>query len=143
MTRATTASLVAVGLLSVACGSIAPVKIATGDQCARCRRTIQDRQLAGEVVYSGGLVEKFRAPLCMAKSLTTDPDAAGTAYVTDYTSGKFIKASAAAYVPVLLNRDTGETDYRAYQHRTDADAFARELHATVVSWDAVLEKARS
>lgn len=127
----------------VSCGSIAPVRVSAGDQCVRCRRTIQEVNLAGELVYSRGLVEKFRAPGCMAKYVASYPDADRDAYVTDYTSGRFVKASSASYVPVLLNRDTGETDYRAYKVEAEAAAAARELHTTVVDWQTVVARARS
>jgi hypothetical protein len=134
--------LVAAALAAAACTTVAPVKVTAGDQCIRCRRTIQDVRLAGELVYKGGLVEKFRAPGCMAKYLATYPATEATMFVTDYASGTFVNASEAIYVPIVLDSNTGETDYRAYRLRADADAASRELHATPVDWDTVRQKAR-
>jgi copper chaperone NosL len=143
MTNARRLLLMGVALVAASCSTIAPVKVNAGDQCIRCRRTIQGTRMAGELVYKGGLVEKFRAPGCMAKYLATYPATVATVFVTDFTSGKFVKASEATYVPVLVDPNTGETDYRAYKLRAEADAASRELQATAIDWNAVLQKARS
>jgi hypothetical protein len=143
MTKAKKLWLLSAAIVVVACGTIAPVKVAQGDQCIGCRRYIHDTRLASELVYSGGLIEKFKGPACMARYLTSHPAAIGTTYVTDYASGKFVKAVDAVFLPVLVDRDTGESEYRAYQRRADADDAARELGATVVDWEFVLAKARS
>ena len=45
-------------------------------------------------------------------------------------------------MPVLLNRDTGESDYRAFLSKADADAAAFELHTAPIDWKTVIEKAR-
>jgi hypothetical protein len=134
--------LLGTALVAAACGTVAPVKINAGDQCVRCRRIIQDTRIAGELVYKGGLVEKFRAPGCMAKYLATYPATEATTFVTDYTSGKFVEAPEATYVPVVVDRNTGESDYRAYRLKADADAAARELQVAPVDWNTVLQKAR-
>lgn len=135
--------LLAAAVVAASCTSIAPVKITAGDQCVRCRRTIQDARFGGELVYKGGLVEKFRAPGCMAKYLTTYPAAtAATMFVTDFTTGKFVNASEAVYVPVVMDRNTGEIDYRAYKVKADAEIAAREAQSTPVDWSAVLQRAR-
>jgi hypothetical protein len=104
---------------------------------------IQEPKVAAEIVNHGGLIEKFRGPGCMAKYLATAPAGTADIYVTDYTSGRLIKASGAAYVPVLLDRYTGETDYRAYKLRADAIAASQELGTVLFDWNAVLAKARS
>jgi len=134
--------LIGAAIVAASCSTVAPVKITAGDQCIRCRRTIQDTLMAGELVYKGGLVEKFRAPGCMAKYLATYPATSADAFVTDFKSGKFVKAREAVYVPVLVDPNTGTTDYRAYKLRADADAAARDLRARPLEWDVVLQKAR-
>jgi hypothetical protein len=134
--------LMGAAILAASCSTVAPVKITAGDQCIRCRRTIQDTRMAGELVYKGGLVEKFRAPGCMAKYLATYPATTADAFVTDFTSGQLVKARDAVFVRVLVDPNTGETDYRAYKVQADADAAARELQAATVDWNVVLQKAR-
>ena len=136
--RAARALVVVVGAALMSCTSIAPMKVNAGDQCFRCRRTIQDARLAGETINDNGFVSKFRAPGCMAKYLVSHPDESGTIFVTDYTSGKMVAPESAWFVPVLLNRDTGERDYRAYRRDTDAMAAAVDAHTAPVRWSAVI-----
>ena len=133
-------AIVAVALTS--CSSVAPVKVSAGDQCFRCRRSIMDERLAGETIDANGFVSKFRAPGCMAKYFAAHPNETGTAFVTDYATGKMISPDTALFVPVVLDRNTGEREYRAYRLRPDANVAAGELGAAPVDWKTVLEKAR-
>jgi len=140
---------VAVGALAVlaliplgSCTSVAPVKVTAGDQCFRCRRTIPDERVASEII-SANFVEKFRAPGCMAKYVVDHPDDRGSVFVTDYTTGKMIRPELAYFVPLTVNLDTGERDYRAYRLKTIADLVAADLNTTAVDWKTVLERARS
>jgi hypothetical protein len=121
--------------------TIDPVKINAGDQCFRCRRIIADTRLATEQIQ-GGLTSKYRAPGCMAKYLVAHPDEGGTLFVTDYATGKMLPPAEAIFVPVLLDPNTGESDYRAYKDSADASAAAHELATTLVDWQVVLDRAR-
>jgi len=142
MTRARTLILAIVPLVLISCtATIAPVKINAGDQCFRCRRIIADTRLATEQIQ-GGLTSKYRAPGCMAKYLVAHPDEGGTLFVTDYSTGKMIPPAEAIFVPIVLDRNTGEFDYQAYKSSADASAAARELATTVVDWQTVLDRAR-
>jgi len=127
-------------LLALSCSSTAPVRIHAGDQCFRCRRTIGDTQVAGAIV-NGGLVTKYRGPGCLAKYLAAHTDETGVLLVTDFTSGKMVPPAKAMFVPVVVDTKSGETDYRAYTVKADADAAARELHTTPIGWAAVLGQA--
>ncbi len=64
-------------------------------------------------------------------------------FVTDYTSGKMVKPTEAFFVPIVTNVMTGESDYRAYALKAEADAAAVELHTSPVTWQTVLDRARS
>lgn len=129
-------------IAAASCGSVRPIAVHPGDQCFRCRRSISEPKLAGEIVDKT-FVSKFRTPGCMATYLAGHPAESGTVFVTDSASGKMIRPDAAFFVPVVLNPDTGEGDYRAYQARAEADAAAREAHSVPVAWSAVLaEKAQ-
>jgi hypothetical protein len=132
--------LAALAMLS--CSSVAPVKVSAGDQCFRCRRYIHDERVAAEAIDGNRFVSRFRGPGCMAKYLVAHPDDRATLYVTDYTSGQMIAPARAMYVPEVVDRNTGEVDYRAYRDTTDAVAFATEAHAVPIAWNAVLEQAR-
>jgi hypothetical protein len=130
-----------VGLVALACTTVRPAKINTGEQCFRCGRSIADTRLAGEQV--GAFVEKFRAPGCMAKYVVKNPDDHGPIFVTDYTTGKMVPPSKAFFVPVVLDPNTGEGDYRAYASKADADTAAAAARTQIVDWNTVLDRARS
>ena len=53
-----------------------------------------------------------------------------------------ISPTKAMYVPVLLDRNTGDSDYRAYARKTDAEAAAHETNTAAVDWNTVLDEAR-
>ena len=135
-------TLLGVGMLAAwSCSSIRPVAIQDGDQCFRCRRPIVERAMAAELV-DGNLASKFRAPGCLAKYLAAHREETGAIFVTDYTTGKFVRPDRALFVPIVVNRDTGESDYRAFSNHVEADAAARELHTSPIDWQAVIAEAR-
>jgi len=137
------AAVAAGALLTLSCGSVRPIAIHDGDQCFRCRRPIVERATAAELMDGRTFGSKFRAPGCMAKYLADHPGETGTIFVTDYATGKWIRPCHALFVPVVVNRSTGESDYHAFVNKTDADAAAAESHTVPVDWKTVLEKARS
>jgi hypothetical protein len=128
-------------VLALSCSSVSPVRVNAGDQCFRCRRTIGDTKVAGEIL-NGPMATKYRGPGCLAKYLAAHPDETGVLLVTDFGSGKMIPPAKAVFVPVVVDPNTGETDYRAYRVRADADIAARELHTAPIGWNAVLDQAR-
>ena len=130
-------------LMTLSCGSISPIAIHDGDQCFRCRRPIIEKSMAAELMDGNSFGSKFRTSGCMAKYLADHPGETGITFVTDYSTGKLVRSERALFVPVLVNRDTGERDYRAYLQKADADAAAAELHSVPVDWTTVLGKARS
>jgi len=136
-------ALAAVGaLLALSCSSVKPMAIQDGDQCFRCRRPIVEKAMAAEML-DGTFASKFRTSGCMAKYLTEHPAETGTTFVTDYATGKWLTPDRALFVPVVVNRDTGERDYRAYSLKADADKAAAEFQSVPIDWKTVLEKARS
>jgi hypothetical protein len=131
---------VLITVAAIACATVAPAKIISGDQCFRCRRNITDTNLAAERVTA--FVEKFRAPGCMAKYLVTHADEAGPIFVTDYGTGKMISPDTAFFVPIVLDAVTGETDYRAYHLKAEANQAAIVFHTVPVNWQTVLDRAK-
>jgi hypothetical protein len=126
----------------MSCGSARPVAINAGEQCFRCRRPIAEAAMAAQQT-DGRFAWKFRAPGCMAKYLIEHPGETGTTFVTDYPTGKWVRPEQALFVPVVLNPNTGESDYRAYSRKADADAAASESHSAPIDWKTVLERAHS
>jgi hypothetical protein len=142
MRNAPIAMLGLASLALISCtATIAPVKINAGDQCFRCKRIIADTRFATEQIQ-GGLTSKYRAPGCMAKYLVGHPEEGGTLFVTDYATGKMIPPAEAIFVPILLDPNTGESDYRAYKDSAAASAAAHELATTLVDWQTVVDRAR-
>ena len=141
MNKALTVCLAGAVLATMACSTVAPVKVASGDQCFRCRRYISDERVAAEAIDTNRFVSKFRGPGCMAKYLVNHPTDKSTRYVTDYSTGKMMTPDAGFYVSEVVDRKTGETDYRAYRVKAEADAYAAQVHTTPIGWDAVLAQA--
>ena len=141
MNQAFTVCVAAAVLATIACTTVAPVKVASGDQCFRCRRYISDERVAAEAIDTNRFVSKFRGPGCMAKYLVNHPTDKSTRYVTDYSTGKMMTPDAGFYVSEVVDRKTGETDYRAYRVKAEADAYAAQVHTTPIGWDAVLAQA--
>jgi copper chaperone NosL len=124
------------------CSSYTPMPIAAGDVCFRCRRTVTDARVAGEVIDSKGRAFKFRTAGCMAKYLKANPEAPAAVFVTDYASGRLVKPTAVAFVPVVVTEGyTTTTDYLAFSSTAAAKAAAAREKSTLVDWKHVLEAA--
>jgi hypothetical protein len=139
-----TARTVCLGLAcvaTIACSSVAPVKIAAGDQCFRCRRTITNDRIAAETIDGNYFVSKFRGPACMAKYLAAHPGEHASIFVTDFPSGKMLPPQQAFFVRTIVDQNTFETEYRAYGTRRAADEFASSVMSPVVTWGEVLGEA--
>jgi hypothetical protein len=61
--------------------------------------------------------------------------------VTDYESGKLIRAASAVFVPTQ-DPSTGERDVVAYQNKAAATSAAASRGASILTWDEVREQAR-
>lgn len=134
--------LLVAALLAASCSSVEPVTVNVGDTCYQCRNAILEPRLAGEMVDPNGLAYKFGKPGCLAKYVAEHPDDKATLFVTDFVTGHMIYAERASYVPVIVDTDTMERDYRAYLSLEEARAFAGTEKATVLDWKTVVEKAR-
>lgn len=141
MKKLTAAAIVMGVLLVLSYTTVRPVAIQAGDQCFRCRRPIVEMAMAAELMDGNRMASKFRAPGCLAKYLADHPQETGTIFVTDYPTGKWIRSEQARFVPVVVNHDTGETDYHAFFREADADAAALALHTTPVDWKTVMAHA--
>src|ERR1041384_3762028 len=125
----------------VACSSVAPVKVESGEVCFRCRRVIADSRLAAETI-DRSLVSTFKTSGCVAKYLAQHPADASFVFVTDFKTGKLVTPSNALFVPTF-NRDNGEKDYIAYADRAAADSEAFSRGTRAVTWTSVVDEARA
>ena len=129
------------GATLLACASIQPVAVQAGDRCLRCRQTIGDPRLAGEIIDAMRAPFPFRTAGCMAKYVKANPDASFTAiFVTDHRTGRMLTASDAWFVPAELRAPDGkrtQPDYVAFRSRADADEF-RTNGAAILRWTQVV-----
>jgi hypothetical protein len=130
----------AIALSVVACSSITPVKVQSGEVCYRCRRVIADEKLAAETI-DGRVIWKFRSAGCVAKYLADHPKDTSVVFVTDHKSGQMVQPQSARFVPTI-NRDNGEIDYISFSERAVADAEAFSRGTKSVSWNEVMDQAR-
>lgn len=137
-------ALALVALLATGCSSFSPVPIASGDVCTECHRTIRETRLAGEIIDSGGRAWKFRNAGCMAKYVAArNPDAA-VIYVTDYKTGRLVKAGAATFVLTTLGQGTEkEQVYIAYSSTNVAREAAGVEKTTPLEWEQLVEASRA
>lgn len=136
--------LIALTLALAGCAAAKPINVVYGEACWRCRQPINDKQLAGELVAKNGLASKFRTVHCMATWIAQQKTPVdGRFYVTDFASGKWIKADDATYVYTVVSTTTMKQDYLAFKDRAAAEERVARGNATLASWDDVLERGRS
>ena len=137
----TTATVVlALALLLPACSSVTPVAIRAGDLCNNCGRTITDVKLAAEAISASGQALKFRTVGCMARYLAKHPGPVQAAFVTDYPSGRMVRAQNATFVRADIDPATGERDYYAFAEWTRASEFGKANEATGVDWFSIMQQ---
>lgn len=136
-------ALALLALLVAGCSSLPPAPIAAGDTCTRCGRIIRDTRIASEIIDSGGRAFKFRTVGCMAKHIVAKNPDASVIYVTDFTSGRLVKAKAVTFVPTTITEGTSRTvEYLAYYSSAAASNAAAREKTTPIDWDGVLDEAR-
>jgi hypothetical protein len=65
-------------------------------------------------------------------------------YVTDFTSGRLVKASAAIYVKSSVGEGKDKiTDYLAFYSKSAAQDLAAREQTTPIEWEQVLASAKS
>jgi hypothetical protein len=129
-----TAAILALALLVCACGSLTPVPVKAGDVCETCKKQIADVRFAGEAITQQGVVLKFRTPECLAIYVRQHPDAIAAKFVTDYTSGRFIRPEAATYVRTVIDENTRERAYAAFAQVSDAVKFGKDHLSSPIDW---------
>jgi len=128
---------------AVACASIQPAPVQTGDRCLRCRRPIGDLRLAAEIIDNLRAPFLFRTAGCVAKYVKANEGQSFAAiFVTDHSTGRMLPASQAWFVPAQIPAPEGkrtEADYVAFGSRSDAQAFG--THGDPLRWAQVVAEA--
>jgi hypothetical protein len=135
--------VLALFVLAVGCSQLTPARIVSGDVCERCKAVISDTRLAGEIIDTGLNVLKFRTVGCMAQFVNQNAGRASAIFVTDYKSGKLVRATQAVFVRATIDEKTRAEDYLAFSNVGDATAAAREERGAVVDWPSVLARTAS
>jgi hypothetical protein len=134
------AVLVALG----GCAPPRPIDVVTGEACWRCRQPIKHAKLAGEMIASNGLALKFRTVHCMSTWIAQQKSGPeDTFFVTDYSSGKWIRASGASYVRMIVDRDTMARDFVAFKNGETAAITAQAEKTVIQNWENVLAAGRT
>lgn len=139
---ATTVLIAGVVLVAASCSSVAPIAITARDVCFECRRGVVETRIAAELIDANQMAYKFGSPGCLAKHLADHPGETGTLFVTDFASGGLITVDKATFVPVIVNANTNERDFRAYLSRQEAEAISRDLKVAPIDWQGVLTGAK-
>ena len=129
-------------LLVAACSSVAPIPIKDGDVCYRCRQLITDPNIAGELLGQRGIATTFGSAGCLSQYLAEHSNDTSTAFVADNISGRLTPVANLLFVPTV-NRSNGERIYKAFLKKEVAEQVAKESNATTMTWQQVLEKAKS
>jgi hypothetical protein len=135
------AVVIVVALFAASCAGVSPVGVNAGDQCFRCRQIIVQPKLAGEIIDTNGNVLKFRTPACMAQFVTERQGATYQAiYVTDYPTGKLVRASTVTFVRAQIDDKTNARDYLAFKNVDQAAEAARKGKESVIDWSGLVTR---
>jgi hypothetical protein len=130
--------LLAFVLLLAACSSVTPVAIQAGEACAGCAKPITNVKLAAATIDGAGRALKFHSVGCMAKYLTAHPGPASTVLVTDYQTGRMVRAQTATFVRADIDAATHERDYYAFANVRDAIEIGKAKEANPIDWFAIM-----
>ena len=131
------------GLVLLACSSLQPLAIRTGETCYGCRQVISETKIASEMIDANGHASKFDTVECLARYVNEHPnEKIDGVFVTDYRTGRLFSATNAYYVKGSVMPGSMRKNYAAFKASADAEAFAGEQKATTVQWRAVLDEVK-
>ena len=131
---------VAVGLALLACSSLQPLPVRTGETCYGCRQVISETKIATEMIDQRGHASKFDTVECLGRYVIDHPDEKiDGVFVTDYKTGRMFSATQAYYVKGAVMPGGMKKNYVAFRASDDAAAFAKAQNSTTVDWKAVLD----
>jgi hypothetical protein len=76
----------------------------------------------------------------MAKYLTQHPGPVQGAFVTDYPSGRMVRAQSATFVRADIDPATKERDYYAFADWTKASEFGKARETSAVDWFSIMQQ---
>lgn len=132
---------IAVGLglvVLIACSTLEPAPIRAGDMCVQCKRPITNVKVAAAVVDTAGNTLKFGTVSSMATYLSKNPGPTAGFFVTDYPTGRMLRAQYATFVRGVVDEETRELDYFAFAQVKQAVEFASDRTTSPVDWLAIM-----
>lgn len=130
----------AVGLALLACSSLQPLPVRSGETCYGCRQVIGEPRLAAEMIDAKGHAFKFDSVECLARYINDHPtEQLEGVFVTDYKTSRMFNATTATYVKGAVDPRTAKKSYVAFKASADAQAFAKEQNSATADWKAVME----
>jgi len=137
-------AVLALSTIFAGCASPKPIDVVLGEACARCRRPIDNAQIAAQQVAPNGFGTKFRTVHCMATWIAQQKaPVEGRYWVTDYQRRRWIAAERATYVRVVVNPNSMERDFIAFADPAAAAEAARTNQSSTVHWADVIELGRT
>ena len=132
---------VVAGLVLLACSSLQPLAIRTGETCYGCRQPISETKIAAEMIDASGHASKFDTVECLARYVNDHPnEKIDGVFVTDYKTGRLFAATNAYYVKGSVMPGSMRKNYAAFKSSGDAEAFAKAQSSTTVQWKAVMDE---
>lgn len=123
---------------AIGCTQVKPIPVVAGDICSRCRRSIAEPALAGEIINANLYATKYRTPACMAQYLNDHPQENPRAiFVTDYPSKRLFAAESAHFVKTEIDAFTHEVDFAAFLSEDEAVKFGAPTGSTPIDWSGV------
>ena len=131
---------VAMGLVLLACSSLQPLPIRTGETCYGCRQVISETKIATEMIDNQGHASKFDTVECLARYVIDHPgESINGVFVTDYKTGRMFNATQAHFVKGSVMPGGMKKNYVAFRASDDAAVFAKDQNSTTLDWKAVLD----
>lgn len=131
---------VIVGLALLACSSLSPLPVRTGETCYGCRQVISEVKIATEIIDDQGHASKFDTVECLGRYVIDHPDEKiNGVFATDYKTGRMFNATQAHFVKGSVMPGGMRKNYVAFRSADDAEAFAKEQNSTTLDWKAVLD----
>jgi copper chaperone NosL len=133
-----------VGVALLACSSLQPLPIRSGETCYGCRQSIGEPRIATEMIDANGHAFKFDSVECLGRYINEHPDekVAGV-FVTDFKTGRLIGATHATFAKGNADPRTMMKVYAAFASSDDAQAFAKEQNSTPGDWKTVLQSLKT
>lgn len=111
------------------------------DQCEFCKMNISDGRFGSEIITDKGRVYKFDDIRCLAGYVAENNTQVASFYVNDFSKDNvLIDATTAHYILGGTVSSPMRGNVAAFETKENSSEFAKQMEATEISWDEVLNK---